>query len=202
MHTQRKAAAFVVETKDSHYIFGVKANQAKLWNAAIDGSDTLDMACPAHESTQRGHGRIDRHRVWTTAVPASITFPYARQFVFVERESSNLKGKRISIELRFYVTDLTQDQASAKHLLRLINGHWSIENSLHWVRDVTFDEDRSQVRTGTTPRVLATLRNLAISIIRHATSRRVNIIAAATRHLARQPDTILDLLGIPTRLCT
>jgi len=81
------------------------------------------------------------------------------------------------------------------------NGNWSIQNSLHWVRDVTFDEDRSQVRTGTTPPVLATLPNLAIGIIRYTTSRAVNI-AAATRQLARQPDTPLDLLGIPTGLCT
>ena len=62
------------------------------------------------------------------------------------------------------------------------------------------DEDRSQVRTGTIPRVLATLRNLAIGIIRHTTYRSVNI-AAATRQLARQPDITLDLLGIPPLLC-
>ena len=77
-------------------------------------------------------------------------------------------------------------------------GHWSIE-SLHWVRDVTFNEDRSQVRTGTLPRILATLRNFAIGIIRHATYRSVSI-AAATRLLARQPGLTLDLLGIPTGL--
>ena len=201
MHTQRKAAAFVVGAKGGHYIFGLKRNQAKLWNSAIDALDTIDVEHPAHETCQRGHGRIDRHRIWTAAVPASTTFPHARRFIFVERESSNLNDERTSIEVRYYVTDLTEDQASPEHLLRLVNGHWSIENSLHWVRDVTFDEDRSQVRTGTTPRVLATLRNLAISIIRHATSRTINI-AAATRHLARQPDTILDLLGIPVRLCT
>jgi hypothetical protein len=106
---------------------------------------------------------------------------------------------RISIETRFYVTDLTEADASIEHLLRLVRGHWSIE-SLHWVRDNTFDEDRSQVRTGTLPRVLATLRNLAISIIRHTTYRSVNI-AAATRQLARQPDITLDLLGIPPLLC-
>ena len=72
--------------------------------------------------------------------------------------------------------------------------------SLHWVRDMTFDEDRSQVRTGTLPRVLATLRNLAIGIIRHTTYRGVNI-AAATRQLARDPDRTFDLLGIPPLLC-
>jgi hypothetical protein len=80
-----------------------------------------------------------------------------------------------------------------------VRGHWAIE-SLRWVRDNTFDEDRSQVRTGALPRVLATLRNLAIGIIRHATYRSVNI-AAATRRLARQPDLALDLLGIPPLLC-
>lgn len=80
-----------------------------------------------------------------------------------------------------------------------MRGHWSIE-SLHWIRDNTFDEDRSQVRIGTLPRVLATLRNLAIGIIPHATDRTVNI-AAATRQLARQPDITLDLIGIPPLLC-
>ena len=65
---------------------------------------------------------------------------------------------------------------------------------------MTFGEDLSQVRTGTLPRILATLRNLAIGIIRHTTCRSVNI-AAAARQLARQPDITLDLLGIPRGLC-
>jgi len=201
MHTQRKAASYVVEAKKAHYIFGVKKNQPALWDAGIDALHGIDIDRPEHETSQRGHGRIDRHRVWTAPVPPTIKFPHARLYIIVERESSTLADERTSIETRIYVTDLNADQASPENLLRLVNGHWSIENSLHWVRDVTFDEDRSQVRTGTTPRVLATLRNLAISIIRYATSRAVNI-AAATRQLARQPDTTLDLLGIPTGLCT
>ncbi len=65
---------------------------------------------------------------------------------------------------------------------------------------MTFGEDLSQVRTGTLPRILVTLRNLAIGMIRHTTYRSVNI-AAATRQLARQPDIALDLLGIPRVLC-
>jgi hypothetical protein len=124
---------------------------------------------------------------------------HARRFIVVERESSTLDDVRVSIETRFYVTDLAEADACVEQLLRLVRGHWSIE-SLHWVRDNTFDEDRSQVRTGTIPRVLATLRNLAIGIIRHTTYRTVNI-AAATRQLARQPDVTLDLLGIPPLLC-
>ena len=87
---------------------------------------------------------------------------------------------------RYYVTELTAADAAIEHLFRLIRVHWPIENSLHWVRDVTFGEDLSQVRTGTLPRLLTTLRNFAIGIVRHTTYRSVNI-AAATRQLARQP---------------
>jgi predicted transposase YbfD/YdcC len=198
MHTQKKAARLVVGKK-GHYIFGVKENQPKLWNAAVDAGDGIDLDHPEHETCERAHGRIDRHRVWSAPVPSTITFPHARTFIIVERESSTLDDVRVSIETRFYVTDLTEADACVGHLLRLVRGHWAIE-SLHWVRDNTFDEDRSQVRTGTLPRVLATLRNLAIGIIRHTTYRTVNI-AAATRQLARQPDLALDLLGIPPLLC-
>jgi predicted transposase YbfD/YdcC len=197
LHTQRKGAEFVV-SKDGHYIFGVKENQPRLFDAALEAFEGINFNQPELENSQRGHGRIDRHRVWTAPVPASAGFPHASRFVIVERESSTLDDVRSSIETRFYVTDLTTDEATVEHLFRLTKGHWSIE-SLHWVRDVTYDEDRSQVRTGTLPRVLATLRNLAIGIIRHATYRSVNI-AAATRQLARQPELTLDLLGIPARL--
>ncbi len=198
MHCQRKAATFIVG-KSGHYLFGVKQNQPRLWNAAVEAEAGIDIDQPEYQRCQRGHGRIDRHRVWTAAVPPSAGFPHARRFVIVERESSTLDDVRTSIEVRYYVTDLDATDASPDQLFRLINGHWSIENSLHWVRDVTFGEDLSQVRTGTLPRLLATLRNLAIGIIRHTTYRTVNI-AAATRQLAREPSTTLDLLGIPPLL--
>ena len=198
MHTQRDAARLVI-SKGGHFVLGVKQNQPKLWDAAVEAGNSVDVDCPEVETEHRGHGRIDRHRAWSVPVPATTSFPHASRFVIVERESSTLDDVRVSIETRFYVTDLTEEDACVEHLLRLVRGHWSIE-SLHWVRDNTFDEDRSQVRTGTIPRVLATLRNLAIGIIRHATYRSVNI-AAATRQLARQPDLTLDLLGIPPLLC-
>ena len=199
MHTQRKGAEFVLG-KGGHYIFGVKGNQLRLYNAALDAAEGIDFDHPEHQSCTRGHGRIDRHRVWSAPIPSEITFPCARRYIIVERESFTLAGVRTSIETHYYVTDLASDDASIEELFRLVHGHWSIENSLHWVRDVTFGEDLSQVRTGTLPRILATLRNLAIGIIRHATYRSVNI-AAATRQLARMPDLTLDLLGIPSVLC-
>ncbi|MHB8458217.1 MAG: ISAs1 family transposase [Acidimicrobiales bacterium] len=133
IHTQKKAARLVIGKK-GHYIFGVKENQPKLWNAAVDAADGIDLEHPEHETCERAHGRIDRHRVWSAPVPSTITFPHARTFIIVERESSTLDDVRVSIETRSSVTDLTTDDAGIEHQFRLVHGHWSIENSLHWVR--------------------------------------------------------------------
>ena len=85
-------------------------------------------------------------------------------------------------------------RGSPQALLGLLRGHWHIENKSHYVRDVTFDEDRSQVRVGSLPQVLAALRNACISLLR---LRGHNNVAAACRHCAAQPQAALDLLGIP-----
>ncbi len=91
------------------------------------------------------------------------------------------------------MSSLTQQKASAADLLRHVRGHWEIENRLHYVRDVTFDEDRSQVRRGSGPQMMASLRNLAISLLRMAGATN---IASATRHLGRRSDKALRLLGL------
>ena len=93
----------------------------------------------------------------------------------------------------YAITSLTFAQASPARLGDLLRGHWAIENGLHWVRDVTFAEDRSQVRTGTAPQVMACLRNLAIGVLSRAGP--VNL-AAALRHHARDPTRPLATLGI------
>jgi hypothetical protein len=103
------------------------------------------------------------------------------------RRRRPLTGKnstKWSTETVYAITSLTVIQAKAADLARFIRGHWGIEDRLHWVRDVTYDEDRSQVRTGNGPRVMASLRNLAIAILRLAGH---TSIAAALRYHARQP---------------
>jgi predicted transposase YbfD/YdcC len=93
--------------------------------------------------------------------------------------------KKWSRETGYTITSLTVTQASPAGLAAIIRGHWAIEDRLPWVRDPDYDEDRSQVRTASAPQVMATLRNLAITILRlagHAS------IAAALRHHARRPD--------------
>jgi len=97
------------------------------------------------------------------------------------------------VEVVYGVTSLRPERATPGHLLALVRGHWQIENKSHWVRDVTFDEDRSQVRCGNIPQVMAALRNTAIGLLRWAGHTN---IAAACRRLAAQPVQALALIGI------
>lgn len=104
-----------------------------------------------------------------------------------------VKGRKAAIEVTFGVTSLSEAKATPERLLALNRGHWVIENRLHHVRDVTYDEDRSQVRKGSRPRAMASFRNLAISLLRLAGATN---IAAATRYLSRQAERPLRLLGL------
>lgn len=130
-------------------------------------------------------------------LPAGL-FPHANQGVKVVRERANLDGSKASTETSFFITSLTAGQANTEQLANLIRGHWGIENKIHWVRDVTFDEDRSQIRTGNGPRVMATLRNLAIGALRLGGHTN---IAAGVRSVSRNLNRALALLGLtPERL--
>jgi hypothetical protein len=97
------------------------------------------------------------------------------------------------VEVVYGVTSLSPERGTPERLLALVRGHWQIENKSHWVRDVTFDEDRSQVRCGNIPQVMAALRNTAIGLLRWAG---YSNMAAACRRFAAQPDLALTLIGI------
>jgi predicted transposase YbfD/YdcC len=120
-----------------------------------------------------------------TAVAAGLAFPHGAQAIQIVRRRRIRGRKKWSRETVYAITSLTAVQASPAELAAIIRGHWAIEDRLHWVRDMDYDEDRSQVRTASGPRVMATLRNLALTILRltgHAS------IAAALRHHARRPE--------------
>jgi predicted transposase YbfD/YdcC len=130
--------------------------------------------------------------VKVTTVAAGIGFRYARQAVQVIRRTRRGSG-RWRTETMYAVTDLDYDQISPADLADAVRAHWGIENRLHWVRDVTFAEDLSQVRTGTGgPAVMATLRNLAISV--HRLAGAANIAAASPR-VSRHPARALRLVA-------
>ena len=139
----------------------------------------------------KGHGRVESRTVKITAVGVGIGFPHARLAIQITRRRRPLTARRWHSEIVYAITDLDQDQIRPDELADIIRGHWSIENRLHWIRDVTFAEDLSQIRVGHGPAVMAVLRNLAISIHRrHGATN----IAAATRRVARHPSRVLPLL--------
>lgn len=142
----------------------------------------------------KGHGRIETRAIWTSPDLTGYTaFPFAAQVFRLERTVTTLTGAPTHHEIVYGITSLAPARADAARVLALNRGHWGIENRLHWVRDVTFDEDRSQVRTGAGPHVMASLRNLAITVLRLAGC---PSIAAALRWCARQVTRPLRLLGL------
>ncbi len=142
---------------------------------------------PAVSSVSTDHGRRARRTIKVALAPAWIGFDGAAQVAQLRRTVTR-KGKK-TVEVVYLIT--SDRDASPATLAAWIRGHWEIENKLHWVRDVTYQEDKSLVRTGNAPRVMASLRSLAISLLRldgHSN------IAAANRHHARDPQRTLNLL--------
>jgi predicted transposase YbfD/YdcC len=142
---------------------------------------------PAVSSVSTDHGRRARRTIKLALAPAWIGFEGAAQVAQLRRTVTK-KGKK-TVEVVYLIT--SDRAAGPETLAAWVRGHWNIENKLHWVRDVTYQEDKSLVRTGNAPRVMATLRSLAISILRldgHAN------IAAANRHHTRDPERTLKLL--------
>ncbi|WP_238161102.1 ISAs1 family transposase [Kribbella antibiotica] len=174
-----------ITTAGGAYVFTVKANQPKLL-AACKNLPWKDV--PSHTSTSRGHGRKATRTIKVTTAPAWVEFAGATQFAQVRRTVTR-NGKK-TVEIVYLITS-ADHQAPPATLAAWVQAHWGIENRLHRIRDVTYDEDRSEARTGNSPQVMATLRNTAISLLRLTGAEN---IAQRLRHHARNPETILNLL--------
>jgi len=120
-------------------------------------------------------------------------FPYLEQVFCIHRDTTDLKGGPLRSECVYGVSSLSTSEAGPVQLLDFNRHHWSIENKLHWVRDVTFDEDRSRVRKNAGPQVMASLRNLAISVLRMAGA---DNVAEALRSCSWNRQRPLRLIGI------
>jgi len=192
MHTQRDHARCVVEEHHADYLFQVKDNQPNLLAALM--AIPQEQFSAEHAETSKGHGRTEHRYVRVADVPDSIDFPYGSQVVLVYRERADLADVMTSAETSYYVTSVAKDRGDASQLGAHVRGHWGIENKVHYVRDWTFDEDRHQMRApGSRPRALATLRNLAISLMRLAGAAN---IAASTRWVSRDATRAAALLGV------
>lgn len=192
-YCQRDLSAAVVGA-GGDYLWVVKENQPSLLDAISTLFAWPPPGLPIAEAVSRTrHG--DRHEVrrvrCSTALRGYLDWPHLAQVCRVERAVRH-KG-RTRLEVGYAVTSLTPQQAHPARLLRLWRGHWEIENRLHWVRDVTFDEDRCQVRTAAAPQALAAVRNTAMAVARRAGYAN---IAEALRHFAAHPTEVMTRLGL------
>ncbi|OIK26982.1 ISAs1 family transposase [Streptomyces malaysiense] len=191
LHTQHGHGTYL-RARGAHYTAVVKRNHPGLFDRVRTlpwREITLD-----HYERTRAHHRDEIRRLKTAAF-AHLDYPDARQALQVVRWRGDLGSGKLSIERVYLVTSLPAGAATGAQLASWIRGHWGIENLLHHVRDRTFREDDSKIRTAQLPRTMASLRNLAIGLHRQDGQKN---IAAALRHTAhdyRRPLTLLGLTG-------
>ena len=154
LHTQRGHADWLVTHKHAAYLQMVKANQPTL-HQQMRRLPWRDIPVVDHTG-DRGHGRVELRRLQVTTV-AGLDFPHATQALRITRRVRPLTSRGWRSVTVYAVTSLAAAQASPARLADWIRGHWGIE-ALHHIRDVTFTEDASQIRTGNTPRAMASLR--------------------------------------------
>ncbi|MEV0695473.1 ISAs1 family transposase [Streptomyces sp. NPDC050388] len=189
LHTQHAHGTYL-RTRGAHYIAHVKANHPGIFDRVRRlpwREITLD-----HYDRTRAHHRLEIRRLKTAAF-AHIDYPDAKQALQVVRWRRDFTTGRLTIERVYLITSLPPGAATGAQLAAWIRGHWTIENLLHHVRDRTFREDDSKVRTAALPRTMASLRNLAIGV--HRQDGHTNI-AAALRQAARDRHRPLTALGL------
>jgi predicted transposase YbfD/YdcC len=139
----------------------------------------------------KGHGRHEHRRlVTTTAVNDYLDWPGVQQVCQITRTVKC--GEKQTVEVQYAITSVPRQWADASQLLEWWRGLWHIENREHYVRDVTFGEDASRIRTGAAPQIMAGVRNAAISLLR---ALKIDNIAAALREFAWNPHRLFAILG-------
>jgi predicted transposase YbfD/YdcC len=197
LHTQKDFMQ-CVDALGGKTVLTVKDNQptlsADLATYFADPYASFETFC----TRDQHRGRIETRsiRVSTELTSYLTDWPLIQQVAQLTRTVTVRKTGKTSVEVVHLITPLTPAEGSPQRLLHLVRGHWGIENASHYVRDVTFGEDRSRLRSGHAPQILATLRNLAITLIHRQGSSQ---IAATRRRFASHPREAFRLL-LPSSL--
>lgn len=196
--TQQEVSQTIID-RGGDYVMVVKENQPTLLaqvKGAIEGIAFYTQQGEKAQTLDCQHGRIEHRKIISTSVLSDHgLWPGLDQVFKIERRVIKAKSGQEAFEEVYGITSLSRERAGGDVLLKVVRGHWCIENKSHWVRDVIFDEDRSQVSKGSLPQIMAALRNTAIGLMRWNGERS---IAAACRRFAAQPWSALALLGIQT----
>ena len=176
-HAQRDTAQYIAGSKEegnraSDYLLTVKANQPSLQRAIYDAIQQDCPRDPDHTDLDYGHGRVIRRSIWVTSA-VGVDFPHASQVIRIRRDGYDIAGAPISKEVVHAITSLDADRARPADLARIARGQWGIE-SVHWLRDTAYREDSGTAYTGSEPQVMATCRNIAISLLYLAGATAIN----------------------------
>jgi predicted transposase YbfD/YdcC len=189
LHTV-KATARHIHEHGGEFVLPVKENRRALFDA-LDALPWGQVPI-AHTVADKGHGRITTRTIQVLPAPEDLPFPHVSQVFLIERYVTDLHGQPVSAVAALGVASPAPDQASPADLAGYVREQWSIE-SLHWLRDTLYQEDKSRVRTRNGPRVMATLRNLAIGALRMAGR---TDVTEATRWAGRSMDRPFTILGL------
>ena len=161
-------------------------------NAIIDTPD--EFFSSTHTFIEKSHGRLTTRTLQlATAYPNEFDFPNIAQYGLLDQYTEFTSNKKKPREATFaIITDLPPQHSSPEQLLNYFRWEWTIENKSHYVRDEFFREDRSRIRSGQAPLAMATLRNLAIGVMRLLG---LANIMNAIRHFTYRPDTLFNGFG-------
>ncbi len=196
--TQRAFADYLVRERKAHYHFTVKGNQlGVLEDLKLYFQDRGEAHFVEH--TPPDHGRIETRKIWTTTeLNDYLDFPHVGQSFLVERHSTEKKTGERSLEIAYGITSRTPEQANPQRVLQVNRGHWTIENSCHYILDWNYDEDRSRIRTGHGPENITRLRRFAIGVIK---SQGAGSVAQKMRQLTRNVRLVFDYLRMTKNSC-
>ncbi len=200
LHTQWKFAKYLVEKRKAHYHFIVKSNQPTLLNDISFYFENSDKEPEFVDTTKGEHGRIETRKIWTTTeLNRYLSFPHVGQAFAIEREFVDKKTGKLSKDIAYGITSRQREEADAERILKINRGHWTIENSCHYILDWNYDEDRCRIRTGYGPENITRLRKFAISEMKF---KKVKNVAQQIRRLSFNVRAVFDYLKMTKKFQT
>lgn len=194
LHTQRETVNIIIK-KNAHYLLAVKDNQPNLRKAIQEETPNEAWSVP-YSTTELGHGRIEKRTIQLAPLqPGELNFPGSRSIALITRSFTDKKTGKESSETTPYISSLLEP--TPKAFLDIARQHWTIENKLHYKKDVTYREDQQTMHAKNGPLNMSLFRSFAISCANLAGC---HVLPEAIHQFSTRIYSVLDSLKCPVRL--